>query len=127
VVGSIIKNKKLIGRYYFWNDYVREVDYDRVKDYQKYLRGRGGTDTTPVARLIVKERLSHIILITDAEVDNHIVEKTDAVFEAAKHNFKITSSICYIISSNHCNLNMSTTCPFTRYGDSYVYMKNKSS
>jgi hypothetical protein len=128
VVGNIVKNKNLIDRYFFWYDHVREVDYDRVKDSQSHLRGWGGTDTTAVARKIVQEKLTHIILITDAEVDKAVVKKTDEVLElAALHNFTIVSSICYIICTSNHNLNMSSVCPFTRYGSSSVYLKHRHS
>jgi hypothetical protein len=88
-VGSIIKNKN-ISRYFIWNDYVREVDYWRVKDFHARLMGRGGTDTVPVANKIVSEKLTNIILITDAEIPSEVVKKTDQVLEnAALHQFRI--------------------------------------
>jgi hypothetical protein len=81
-----------------------------------------------VARKIVQEKLRHIILVTDAEVDKEVVRKTDSVFEnAALHNFRIESSIVYMISTSNRPLDMSSACPFTRHGNSYVYAKHKGS
>lgn len=129
VVANIIKNKSLINRYFFWNDRVTEVNYDRVKYCQSIEKGSfGGTDTAAVARKIVQEKLTHIILITDAEVDKNVVKRTDEVLEhGALHKFRIISSICYIVSTGYQYLNMSSVCPFTRYGSSYVYHKHKGS
>lgn len=92
------------------------------------MRGYGGTDTSAVARKIVQEKLTHIILVTDAEVDKEVVKKTDSVLEnAALHGFRIESSIVYMISTSNSHLDMSSVCPFTRYGNSYVYAKHKGS
>lgn len=66
VVGSIIKNKNFINRYFFWNDHVKEVDYERVKYSQIHLRGDGATDTSAMARKICHEKLTHVIITTDA-------------------------------------------------------------
>ncbi len=124
VVGSLIKNKQ-IDRFYLWNHNVREVTRDDVKYNQEFLKGWGKPDTSAVARKIVQEKIASVILVTATEVDSNMVSKTDDVLEAVKKNFQIQSSICYIVSDHYVNL--SSICPFIRYGDCYLYDKFKGS
>ena len=64
--------------------------------------------------------------MTDGEVDNGSVKSCDLTFEQAeKNNFKISKSICYIISTGSSEVNMSVTCPFTRFCDNQVFTKRK--
>lgn len=57
-----------------------------------------------------------------------MVKKTDSILEnAALHGFKIESSIVYMISTSNSPLDMSSVCPFTRYGNSHIYAKFKGS
>jgi hypothetical protein len=64
--------------------------------------------------------------VTDGEVADRNVEKCDCYFEQAakkKNPFKIKKSICYIVSSGTNDLDMSVTCPFSRYCDSQIFTK----
>jgi len=58
--------------------------------------------------------------VTDGEVSDQSVKICDEHFEKALNNqaFKIKKSICYIVSSGDREINMSVTCPFSRYCES---------
>lgn len=79
----------------------------------------------PVARAIVNHKLSHVIVVSDGKVDGKMVEKTDDVFNLARHHFRIQSAICYLINPTIqvTLMNYSSICPFIRYGESTVYEK----
>jgi hypothetical protein len=83
-------------------------------------KGTGGTSPEHVATTIVKERFTKVILVTDGEVGDHSVQSCDKTFEEAfnKEKFKINKSRCYIISTGSGEVNMSVTCPFTRFCES---------
>jgi len=75
----------------------------------------------------VAKKIKKVILVTDGEVDNGSVQRCDEAFEkAAKENFKISKSICYIVSTGSSEINMSVTCPFTRFCESKVFTKTKT-
>ena len=62
--------------------------------------------------------------MTDGQVDNQSVQMCDKIFEAAaEKGFKLIKSICYILNTSSGSLNMSVTCPFTRYCDNQVFTK----
>lgn len=65
--------------------------------------------------------------MTDGQVGNQNVQMCDQEFEKAeKYGFKLSKSVCYIVSSDYGSLNMSVTCPFTRNCDNKVFTKEKS-
>ncbi len=67
-------------------------------------------------------------MITDGEVTDRSVQDCDKIFEEAqdKQHFKIDKSICYIICSGSDAINMSVTCPFTRFCESQIFTKKKT-
>lgn len=71
-----------------------------------------------MASKIVEVRHSHVILVTDGEVGDHSVSECDKTFEKHSKDFKITKAICFIVSSGSAEVNMSVTCPFTRFCES---------
>lgn len=117
---------KDISHYYLWNSNCGLVT---LKDMEKSIatkQGTGGTSPEFVATEIVNKRFKNIILVTDGEVGDHSVKTCDETFDkAAKNEFKIHKSICYIISSGSGQVNMSVTCPFSRSFDSQVFTKRK--
>lgn len=86
-------------------------------------RGEGGTDPEHVAESIIAHKHRNVILITDGEVSDQSVKRCDELFEGKQKEFKISKIICYIVSSGSGEINMSVTCPFTRYCESKVFTK----
>jgi hypothetical protein len=115
---------KDISHYYLWNS---NCGLSTLKDLEKSIsskQGIGGTNPDDVATEIVNKKFSRIILVTDGEVGS--VQRCDQTFEKAEQNgFKISKSICYIISTGYSEVNMSVTCPFTRFCDNQVFTKRK--
>ncbi len=63
--------------------------------------------------------------MTDGEVGNDSVKRCDESFEKAAAGFKISKAICYIISTGYGEVNMSVTCPFTRFCANQVFTKRR--
>lgn len=126
IIANLITNRKEIQRYFFWNVNTRELTYDEVKYYALERRGgHSGTDTSALARTIVNNKLSHVIIVSDGKIDPKMVEKTDDVFHLARHQFRLQATICYLINPSHSAslMDYSSICPFIRYGESTVYAK----
>jgi hypothetical protein len=78
-----------------------------------------------VAYEIVARRYPRIILVTDGEVGNDSVKRCDEAFDKVEKEFKISKSICYIISTGYGEVNMSVTCPFSRFCENQVFTKRR--
>ena len=127
-VGQIITQyAKDIDSYYLWNSNCQKFSLKVLEESIASKRGTGGTSPEHVAHEIVAKQIRNIILVTDGEVDNGSVQRCDTAFEnAAKSNFKISKSICYIISTGSAQVNMSVTCPFSRFCENKVFTKTKT-
>ena len=85
----------------------------------KNQQGYDGTDSTLIAQNLVDNKISsNIIIFTDGEVSQEVVQKTDEKLR----NYELDNIDCYIIGKN--SVNMSVTCPFTRNNNSRVYSKS---
>ena len=115
------ENKNNIGKYYFWDDKIKQVTVTEVEKFISNKTGVGGTCPEVVAKQISISKETKIILLTDGEVSDSSVSKCDTFLE----NYKLDESICYIVSKYNCN--MSVTCPFTRNCKSKVYFKQENS
>ena len=127
-VDEILKQYgKDITHYFIWNS---DCTLRNKKELEKNIesrKGTGGTQPQHVAQSIVSQKLDTIILVTDGQVGNNAVQECDHIFEqAAAKGFKLKKSICYIVSSDYGSLNMSVTCPFTRYCENQVFTKEKN-
>ena len=117
---------KDITQYYLWNSTCGASSHKEFGEWIKSKKGTGGTSPEHVATEIVKKKHSKIILVTDGQVDNSSVQRCDQKFEEAEKNgFKIAKSVCYIVSTGYGGVNMSVTCPFTRFCDNQVFTKEK--
>jgi hypothetical protein len=121
----IIQYGKDIGHYYLWNSNCGKTDLKTMEKSISTRQGTGGTSPEYVAYEIVAKRHSRIILVTDGEVGNQSVKLCDKSFEKAAWEFKIVKSICYIISTGYGEVNMSVTCPFTRFCENQVFTKRR--
>ena len=100
-----------ISHFYFWNSTIEEVDKKRFQKALVQRKGWGGTQSSLVAKQIVKKGLKNIILITDGQVSDYDVQECDKILA----DYQFQKSICYIIAAgSYGSLNMSVTCPFTR-------------
>ena len=112
--------------YYLWNSTCDPTTKKVLENNITSRKGTGGTSPNNVATEIVQKRFKRIILVTDGQVGNEKVQLCDKIFEtAADKGFKLSKSICYIVSSEYGSLNMSVTCPFTRYCENQVFTKEK--
>lgn len=118
---------KDISHYYLWNSTCGKTSKKEIENWIASKKGTGGTSPEHVATTIVQEKLTHVILVTDGEVGDHSVQSCDKQFENALNNigFKISKSVCYIISTGYGDVNMSVTCPFSRFCESKIFTKNK--
>ena len=114
-----------ISHYYLWNSNCGACTKKEIETSINTRMGTGGTSPEHVAYEIVARRYSKVILVTDGQVDNGSVQRCDEAFEKAQKNFRISKSICYIVSTGHGEVNMSVTCPFTRFCDNQVFTKRK--
>ncbi|CAM6005429.1 unnamed protein product [Sphagnum balticum] len=129
-VDDILKQYgKDITDYYFWNSVCELTPKKNFENWIVTKRGTGGTDPEHVATEIVAKKYANIILVTDGEVGDHSVQRCDQIFEAAfaQEKFKINKSLCYIISTGYGEVNMSVTCPFTRFCESKVFTRKRAS
>jgi hypothetical protein len=121
----IIQYGKDISHYYLWNSTCKEETLKTLENSIAKRQGTGGTSPEHVAYEIVAKRYSGVILVTDGEVGNDSVKRCDESFEKAAGEFKISKAICYIISTGYGEVNMSVTCPFTRFCANQVFTKRK--
>ncbi len=113
----ITQYAKDISHYYLWNSQCYTSTRKEMENSITSRKGTGGTSPEHVATTIVKEGFKSIILVTDGEVGDGSVQTCDRTFEEAlnKNKFKINKSLCYIVSTGYGEINMSVTCPFTRF------------
>lgn len=123
----ITQYAKDISHYYLWNSTCDKSSKKEMENWISSKKGTGGTSPEHVATTIINEKITHVILVTDGQVGDHSVQNCDKQFETAldKQQFKISKSICYIISTGYGELNMSVTCPFSRFCESKVFTKDK--
>ena len=116
-----------ITHYYYWNSVCGLNDKKSFENWITTRRGTGGTDPEHVATEIVARMFTNVILVTDGEVGDHSVQRCDQIFEAAfsQDKFRINKSLCYIISTGSGEVNMSVTCPFTRFCESKVFTRRR--
>lgn len=114
------KHKDDISDFYVWDNGVKKHDRTTFIAYINSMRGYGGTEPSKIINCIKTNKIKHIILITDGEVGDDEVSRTDKLLD----NYKLEKSICYIIANTvYSKPNMSVTCPFTRNCSSKVYKK----
>lgn len=97
----ITQYSKDIAHYYLWNSNCKEESLKTLEKSISTRQGTGGTSPEYVAYEIVAKKYSRIILVTDGEVGNDSVKRCDESFEKAASVFKISKSICYIVSTGY--------------------------
>ena len=95
------KYAKDIAHYYIWNSTCNKATLKELETNIKSKKGTGGTSPENVAKTIVDQRLSNIILVTDGEVGDHSVQSCDKIFDNASKDFKISKSICFMVSTGY--------------------------
>lgn len=76
----IAKYAKDISHYFLWNSNCNKSSLKELEEWIKSKKGTGGTSPEHVAGTIVNNKFTHVILVTDGEVDNHSVQSCDKQF-----------------------------------------------
>lgn len=117
-VNKILDNNE-IKEYYLWNTNVYKSSKNEIDNYIKTKKGLGGTYISNVASSIINK--DNIIIITDGEVDNNEVIRSEKILS----NKLFTNVECYIITSYKLhNIDISVPLPFIRRGNSKLYVSN---
>ena len=107
-----------INKIFIWDDVIKEVTLEELYKIIRTRYGRGGTYPYLIADSLKKNQIySNIVIVTDGDVSNNEVEKTDKLLSSVQ----LDDVSCHIIGQSSCNL--SVTCAFTRNNNSVVYYK----
>jgi hypothetical protein len=115
---DLLEQKKHI-TIYVWDHLIRKINHNELLIMIKRQSGYGGTDPRVIANMLkTTKTFNNIIIITDGEISDDLVRKTDLILQDVSLNY-VT---CYIISNtrNTSSINLSVVCPFVRGGTSKV-------
>lgn len=77
------KYAKDISHYFLWNSTCGKSSLKELGTWISSKKGTGGTSPETVAKTIIDQKFTHIILVTDGEVGDGSVQSCDRQFEEA--------------------------------------------
>ena len=87
------------------------------------MDGVKGTSSSLIAEIANKEKnnnFEHLIIITDGDIQNEEIEKSDLKFKKYDLNFSFVST--FIIKTGEQFLNESVGCPYSRNCPGFTYI-----
>ena len=110
-------------KFYIWNDEYKELDFNEVESFIKNMKGYGGTCSSLIAEIANIEKdnnIEHLIIITDGDVQNDEIDKSDLRFKEYDLHFSFVST--FIIKTGEQFLNESAGCPYSRNCSGFTYI-----
>jgi hypothetical protein len=108
---------------YLWNEEYRKLEnLDDFLDFIHNKDGEKGTSSSQIAEIanIEKENnFEHLIIVTDGDVKNEEIDKSDQKFKEYDLHFKFVS--CFIVDTGDVKTE-SVGCPYSRDCPSFTYI-----
>ncbi len=110
-------------KFYIWNEEYKELDFDEVESFINDMDGVKGTSSSLIAEIANKEKnnnFEHLIIVTDGDVKNDEIDKSDLKFKEYNLHFSFVST--FIIQTGDQVLNESVGCPYSRNCPGFTYI-----
>jgi len=118
-------NKERGDAFYTWNEDFEKLDIDGIESFINEMDGIRGTKSSKIAEIVnleqnvYKNRFEHLIIITDGDVSNEEVDKSDQLVKEYNLHFSFVST--FIIDTGDVK-NESVGCPYSRDCPGYTYI-----
>ena len=110
-------------KFYIWNEEKKELDFDEIASFINEMDGEKGTCSSLIAEIANIEKdnnFEHLIIVTDGDVQNDEIDKSDLKFKEYGLNFSFVST--FIIKTGDQVLNESVGCPYSRNCPGFTYI-----
>ena len=110
-------------KFYIWNEKYKKLNFDEIVSFINEMDGEKGACSSLIAEIANKEKYSyfeHLIIITDGDVQNDEIDKSDLKVKEYGLNFSFVST--FIIKTGDQVLNESVGFPYSRNCPSFTYI-----
>ena len=110
-------------KFYIWNEDFKELDFDEVETFINDMDGVKGTSSSLIAEIANIEKnnnFEHLVIVTDGDVTNDEIDKSDLKFKEYNLHFSFVST--FIIKTGDQVLNESVGCPYSRNCPGFTYI-----
>ena len=108
---------------YIWNEGKEELRFNDIKTFIKEMDGVKGTSSSLIAEIANIEKnnnFEHLVIVTDGDVTNDEIDKSDLKFKEYNLHFSFVST--FIIQTGDQVLNESVGCPYSRNCPGFTYI-----
>ena len=111
--------------FYTWSNRFKKLKYEEIFNFINKMEGNGSTCSNLIAEISKIEnnncdnKFEHLIIISDGEVDQSEVDKSDKKFEEYKLQFSHVST--FLVNTGG-NINESVGCPYSRNCPGFTYL-----
>ncbi len=102
-------------KFYIWNQKDEELNFEKIGNFLNEKDGELGTNSSLIAEIAHKEKknnFEHLIIVTDGDVKNEEVDKSDE--KVKEYDLKFSFVSTFIIKTGDEELNESVGCPYSR-------------
>ena len=110
-------------KFYIWNEEYEKLNFYGIESFMNEMDGVRGTSSSLIAEIANEEKdhnFEHLIIITDGDVQNDEIDKSDLKFKEYGLNFSFVST--FIIKTGDQVLNESVGCPYSRNCSGFTYI-----
>ena len=110
-------------KFYIWNEDYKELDFDEVESFINDMDEVKGTNSSLIAEIANIEKnnnFEHLVIVTNGEVTNDEIDKSDSKFKEYNLHFSFVST--FIIKTGNQVLNESLGCPYLRNYPGFTYI-----
>ena len=110
-------------KFYIWNEEYEKLNFYGIESFMNEMDGVRGTSSSLIAEIANEEKdnnFEHLIIITDGDVQNDEIDKSDLKFKEYGLNFSFVST--FIIKTGDQVLNESVGCPYSRNCPGFTYI-----